>query len=401
MLQSCKAMGERSVLIKRLGSSESQAKDVTRVFCTIVLGRVKTLYLLDAASTFRLQLLCTAAKHDVDPRKFFLHGLKRNEPGRGCIDRRSIPLDSLYRDYHGALLQRSFLRRLVPHTGPQSHALKSRSGASGVNSVVERGPVLAGSYPLALLTKYQSASGCIWRPNDIDIFVTSPDSMRKFAKLYREMVIEPLKLTHKVEEHNTYADDVEESDITFLPAHLHRTHFDVCRSIKQWLGEDLFCWEGSGNFVAPQEERERIRTELRSIVEHVPMCFSNPTYQIVKCLKLRPRSCRHRGTDLPSTLMPINLIRVYLDPAMDHLDFASVLVSNFDLLNCQVTATVTEDLSFEIHCTDAVRGLNREGHLHFSSNSFASRDGNVHRNLERVRKYIWRGFGWPAKERVL
>lgn len=394
----------RLELFHRRAGLEMESRDVASHFINVVWRHIRFLYLLDGQEQSRLQLLCASMVYIICPRQCFLDWLRKHEPNRGCIDYSFFTMGRLYREYHGSLLQRLYLKRLLSQRGRGGQSTGTCKSVLGEDSDDEKGPLLTGSYPLAMFMEGEFASGREWGPNDIDVFVTSSESVENFVEWYCEMVIVPLQLRLKNVSWKSYPFDEHHDEIRGrvvssedVPSvkYSHLSRMQLCDLIASWLREKLPECEECLNFEGgSSQESLRLQEKLETIEEHVPKRFASPTYKIVESFKLFPKRGCFAGASVPSSLLPINLIRVCLEPSVRDSDFPSTVFSNFDLLNCQVEATVAEDLSLGVWSSDIVRDLNRQRRLQFSTNSFASGRGNVHRTMTRVVKYMERGFHW-------
>ena len=89
-----------------------------------------------------------------------------------------------------------------------------------------------------------------------------------------------------------------------------------------------------------------LEAELRRTVYYLPKKLTFPTYTVRRTWKLQPFGRKIGRTsygEVPATLRPINIIQVHTHGTSG--DLATIVCRGFDLKNCALSMTVTDDLN--------------------------------------------------------
>ena len=141
------------------------------------------------------------------------------------------------------------------------------------------------------------------------------------------------------------------------------------------------------------------RNELRATAENLPRQLAKREYRLKATNRLIP--LRNPQWHYKAAL-PVNIIAIEpRDPSYEpgkatRTENEAFVCRNFDLSLCCVAMTITETLVYEFEeYQDAFTALqNRE--LKLSKISFTNRRNAIGVQLDRIRKYIDRGWRWPT-----
>ena len=359
----------------------------------IVIPHLRRSYILDGSAVVALQTLCMGTISILPPTKTFQRWLWKCEFGRGA---QFSNVRVLYTQYHGAHLQRLFLRRLLTSS---SHI------------------AVTGSYALRVFWECWEKLPCPWLPNDMDIFVTTKGQLDQVQELYKEIVLLPLGLRYEVGIWKEYremtrtntADDGEESEWRMeaeeserasasgqatssrLSVPDVRNRSELVDRVREWcdIGMDPFTESEMSAWNAD------ICQQLQQVWQHLPSEFSGaPLYKLRETVKITPCQGNHPLYVKPVCFLPLNVILIEMRPGDETSSLMHTLTNGFDILNCASFLQVTEDLSYDVVCTPEVACANRQRKLVLSPYSFQGGTGDVHRSMLRIKKYLERGFHW-------
>ena len=367
---------------KRATLQDEQPKMIVNVL-KVFLDWLQLHYILDAAETYSLQAVSLSCTQPLHPSVLFRKWLQRFE---FMVPDSTASTWALYREYHAAHLQRAFLRRVL---------------LSQYYRRPQRLAVIAGSYPVSMFAMQECGSK--WRANDIDIFVDSEVFLRDLVKAYRLDVMTPLRL------------DISARFSRWYPGRKKSQHASKasCRAMKsstliETLYEKLTFWEAE---VDPSEEEMQ---QLWKSMEALPTTLRENTYTIHCTVRLQakempnddetmyasaiPQNATPRDDEtmyasaIPQSILPLNIICVTCKECVNSNNFGDVVCGGFDMKQCAVSMTVTEQLKYEF-CQhgDAFAHVLRK-HIQLTSASFS---GTVLQQVERMSKYIRRGFRFP------
>ena len=136
-----------------------------------------------------------------------------------------------------------------------------------------------------------------------------------------------------------------------------------------------------------------IPDELRKSPNAVPIFRRKPAYRVVQSSMVNPLATSSTGmTVCPATLRPINFILMQsLKEDRAGGCFAEFICSSFDVSQCAVSLTVEEDHLYVFTGSDDTFSCLDEGRLTVHPASFGS---TVESQMQRVEKYLLRGFKW-------
>jgi len=194
----------------------------------LVLQQCDDVYLLPGHERYKLAFVCRACVPMFPAARYFSLWLARHECGRGYFSHGR----QLYYEYHGALLQRVFLRRILQQD---------------VGDIV-----IAGSFPAALYLDMKGS--CAWRPNDIDIFVFSRTRLEAILQCYHDVVAGPLSLRLRLQGSKFYG-CLSSADVDMFPEATR-----LRSQIMSWLDGFDFMFN-----LAPQ-----VQDNLQAIVQYIP-----------------------------------------------------------------------------------------------------------------------------------
>ena len=332
----------------------------------IVLPRCDEVYMLTGAERWHITSIARGFLQQKKVLVEYRRWLCKQESGRGFF----LPgILIIYREYHASKLQRCYLRRLCTLSHPC---------------------VVAGSFPSAMYLN--QTSSCGWSPNDIDIFVGDKTTYGYLLGLYREMVVNPLQL----QERSTYwsqSNDINENC----------EYPNLVQSPRRWNALDrdhraLPLRERIGYWLQEALDREIITYALYEsmtrIYEFLPALFIPQTYSVCATLQIL---CLRGRSDVPKSLVPVNIILVNLPTRIDCASAAASFICNgFDITACCVALQVNEDLSFTFQEYNNAFDALRNNKLILRPSAFCGGARNVPAQMRRLSKYLQRGLRWPS-----
>ena len=319
-------------------------------------------YFLDGCALHRLQMLCTHTAHAAPSVKTFKSWLRCNDtiqPNRICrLPRR------LYVQYNASRLLRLFLRAITIQI-PTA--------------------VIAGSFAASMYLK-SIGLRCSWRPNDIDIFVFAEKHMQHVWQLYFQLFVGTLGFSaarrgRRVVRILPRRVRYEEEELFFQYTRFssvakgNQTRMECSRAIHAFLQEKDF-------------RNLHVHSLLRNIELHLPQTFCQREYRIINVEKVTLKG------DAPTTNFPVNVIVV--EPFNDVVDFKRFICESFDISLCSVAVeTINDELQFTKFggFNNAFADL-RKNKLRLMSTSFALNAGGIYHQMNRVSKYLERGYSW-------
>ena len=329
---------------------------------------------------------------------------------------KTLPRSSLelYKEFHASHLQRIFLRTAMEK----------------LQSKPEIRVCISGSYPLSIRVR-QHRGTCAWLPGDIDIFFshTAPDKQtgssmfEMLVEMYTAIVANPLVLevhSEKSEDYKSSDEEVNNSRET-ISVVSNIIHTDMsssesvdsigsihsgaaqnlrhisCRPSKQAIHDRirLYCATVKENiyYGADRHMTQIIIEQLEKILEELPGASVCPDYFVKESCIIQTRTYESLWRQ-PAVLRDINLIFVKtLEKLPPQKSFAGLICSSFDMAQCAVSLECDSNLAYHtfLHESDAYQ-LIHDSRIRLTSRAFISGNDAVVKQLNRVVKYIRRGF---------
>ena len=323
-------------------------------------------YFLDGCAFHRLQMLCAFTADAAPSVRTFESWLRCNDTiqaNRICRLPRRV-----YVQYNASRLLRLFLRAVTIHI-PTA--------------------VIAGSFAASMYLKSIGVR-CSWRPNDIDIFVFAEKHMQHVMQLYVQLFVDTMggrllrvgaRRGSRVVQFGARRVRSEEEELSFQYTRFssvakgNQTRMECSRAIRAFLHEkDL--------------RKLHVNSLLRNVELHLPQTFCQREYRIIDVEKMTLKG------NAPTTNLPVNVIVV--EPFNDVVDFKRFICESFDISLCSIAV---ERINDELQFTN-FGGFNnafadlRMKKLRLMSTSFAINAKGIHHQMNRVSKYLERGYSW-------
>ena len=355
--------------------------------------------------------------------------LREYEQGRYS----SAPAQYIYRYYDTCRLQRSFLRYL--------------------QSLKKTHTVIAGIFAVM---QYEYANGNYnWTANDIDIWVSNEEDSTFIVLLYQEMVLEPLGLeaeyygctsyqysgdtsvdeisetdTDASEDHvdanDTFTDDTEVLTLprlkiaiqkwcnSFRKNHDLLVHSSIAQddstasddvsaslivtsgTLISRIQDDSTLAEHSNvakfdsDSLAVTLKKAMLVQSLEDTVHYLPWILTERPYRPVKSVKIRG----DLAGLLEESLTPINIIQIHRVVETPAALDAAYICGGFDLSCCCVALQVDEDLKYHTLFYEGAEEALQTKSLHLRSSAFCGKAACVPVEMQRIQKYLQRGFKW-------
>ena len=273
--------------------------------------------------------------------------------------------------------------------------------------------LVAGSYAVEMYL--QSTRQSQWQANDIDVFVSSAADVQLVERCYNDIVVRPLHLAVDKLVWRCYADEraavpplPEDLDTAALTEQFSLPPQDLRTLISDWLDDYrlrvLSYGDLDGNaevdeFHSPDGNSSAVLL-LRRVLCNLPATFTLPPYNLRETRRLRSQllsasSAQTMATFLPACLRPINIIFADVtDTACAGSTFSSIIRGGFDISLCSVALMLDDALSMDFEASDETFADIVGRRLRLRGSAFTSRTARVATQMERVTKYIGRGFRW-------
>ena len=266
--------------------------------------------------------------------------------------------------------------------------------------------IIAGSFATA--TFLESSGTRPWWGNDINVWTTCWFQAAEVADMYVRGVLRPMRYTYFSEQHHDFpysiGSDFEDSSsgesYDFLELARRRMGPQspdwnlrtLQAAVRTWLQDELEEAMETIRSRNPALTATFIEQQLRATVDHLPRHIEDAPWRPMSTIALQPRTSPYPNTR-SVTICPINIRQV---SAYDDEDLGAAVCSGFDVTACCVELRVDGNDRFTLrhHYSSDASVLNRV--LELCPVAFARSREGVYAQMDRIAKYVERGFQWAA-----